>query len=308
MGHSFYSHDAYDDFKTTAKTKSVDDTFTNNKTGTIDPTMNPFGLAFRESRDSLNHPNSFGVAVWLDVTGSMGSIPINLTKNKLNELMDTLMKHGMVDAQVLFGAIGDHRSDRAPLQVGQFETGTEELIKCLTATYLEGNGGGQHMESYLLAWLIAARHTSMDCFEKRGQKGILFTIGDEATWDKVDADSLKKIMGYAQAEDISAKDLLAEAQRSFHVFHIHCNEGSYRNASHVLNPWRELIGERLILCENQNEIPEIIASTVAVMRGIDLDAVVSTFSSSTAANVKNALVKVDLSNGVATKTKGVKTL
>jgi hypothetical protein len=308
MGHSYYSKDAYDDFKDSAKSKSTDDTFKNNKTHTIDSTMNPFGVKFRESRDGTNHPNSFGVAVFLDVTGSMSSIPVNLTTKKLNELMNTLVKHGMLDAQVLFGAIGDHKSDRAPLQVGQFETGTDELIKCLTSTYLEGNGGGQDMESYLLAWLFAARHTSMDCFEKRGQKGILFTIGDEKTWPEIDSDSLKKILGYSEAETLTAKDLLAEAQRSFHVFHIHANETGYKNDPKIINPWKELIGERLIICDNQDEIPEIIASTVAVMRGIDLDTVVSSFDTDTASNVKSALMKVDLSSNIAKKGKGVKTL
>lgn len=307
MGHSHYSDDAYDDFKRASRSKSTDDTFYNNKTGTIDPLMNPLGLKFRESRDSIEHPNSFGIIVFLDVTGSMGSIPVNLTKNKLNELMGTLVKHGMTDAQVLFGAIGDHHSDSAPLQVGQFETGTDELIRCLTATYLEGKGGGQNVESYLLAWLVAGRHTSLDCFEKRGQKGILFTIGDEKTWPYIDAASLKKILGYAEAENLKAEDLLAEAQRLYHVFHIHSNETGYRNNPDVLGDWKRLVGERLIICEDNNEIPEIIASTVAVMRGIDLDTVVSSFDHSTASNVKSALMKVDL-GGVTKSTKGVKSL
>jgi hypothetical protein len=306
MGSSHYSDAAYNDFKSYSSTRSTDDTFYNNKTHSIDPTMNPLGVKFRESRDSDAHPNSFGVAVFLDVTGSMGEIPVNLTTKKLNELMGTLIKHGLVDAQVLFGAIGDHRSDKAPLQVGQFETGAEELIKCLTATYLEGNGGGQDMESYLLAWLFAARHTSLDCFEKRGQKGILFTIGDERTWDRINTDSLKEIMGYTEATELTAEDLLAEAQRSYHVFHIHANETGYKNSKNVLDHWRKLVGERLIICDKHDEVPEIIASTVAVMRGIDLETAVSTFDTKTATHVKNALMKVDLS--VSKKEKGVKTL
>src|SRR5690606_5631209 len=80
---------------------------------------------------------------------------------------------------VLFLAIGDHETDSAPLQVGQFESGDAELDLWLTRTWLEGKGGANSGESYLLAWYFASKFTKLDSLDKRGQKGFLFTIGDE---------------------------------------------------------------------------------------------------------------------------------
>ena len=167
MGYARWSSDAYAHLRASYATKSGDDIFTNNRSRTIAPEMNPYGLSFRESRDSEAHPNSLAISVFLDVTGSMGRIPEQLIRHKLGSLMDTLTGHGVDSPQILFSAIGDHLSDSAPLQVGQFESGTQELSACLSSIFIERGGGGQNMESYLLAWLVGGRHTSIDCFEKR---------------------------------------------------------------------------------------------------------------------------------------------
>jgi hypothetical protein len=303
MGGSHWSSDAYKHITTSNSTKSTDDIFHNNKTGKVSSDMSPIGVKFRECRDSDAHPAAFGVCVFLDVTGSMGRIPEELVRGKLGVLMETLISHGLSDAAVLFGAIGDQYSDRYPLQVGQFEAGAVELDKWLSSVLLEGGGGGDIHESYGLAWLFAARHTSMDCFEKRSQKGILFTIGDEANHDSFTASKLKDIMGYGEAQDITDEAILAEAQRMYHVFHIHVNEGSYRDNPSVLGYWKKMLPERLIICNDYTQIAELIASTVAVVHGLDLDKFTSSFDAKTASDVKNALVTIK--NSVATTDKGV---
>lgn len=295
MGSSSWSSDAYQNLKASNSTKSTNQIFTQSASKTTAKELSPLNLKVREARDSEAHPESLAIIVDLDVTGSMGRIPEIMVREKLGTLMDTLITHGIKDASILFGAIGDHHSDTDPLQVGQFESGTDETTKCLTSIYLEGNGGGQSKESYLLAWLIAARHTSIDCFEKRNQKGILFTIGDEASWDSVSADKLKKMMGYTEATAITDKEILEEAQRTYHVFHIHVNEGGYKNDPAVLGYWKNLLGERLIILDNYNNIAELIASTVAIIHGIDIEEVTKGFSDSVASSIKNALVRVDTS-------------
>lgn len=289
MGYTKWSSTAYTHLKSSYATKSRGAIF---KSTTIAPEMNPHGLIFRESRDSDAHPNSLAIGVFLDVTGSMGRIPEQLIRHKLGSLMDTLLDHNIEDPQVMFSAIGDHISDRAPLQVGQFESGTDELSECLTRIYLEGGGGGQNMESYLLAWLIAGQHTSIDCFEKREKKGFLFTIGDEKSWDNVDAARLKSIMGYAQSDTVKAEELLAQAQRMYHVFHIHINETGYRDNPDVLGYWRDLLGERLLILDDHTTLAELIASTVAVMSGVNLASLTAGFDPKTASSIKNALVNV----------------
>ena len=143
--------------------------------------MNPNGVMLRESRDSDEHPNTVSIILALDVTGSMGSIPHFLVKEGLPHIMGNIIQRGIKDPQLLFLAVGDHECDQCPLQVGQFESSDELLDKWLTDVYLEGGGGGNAGESYLLAWYFAGFHTVLDSFKKRQQKGFLFTIGDEPT-------------------------------------------------------------------------------------------------------------------------------
>lgn len=288
MGYTSWSSDAYSHLKTSYSGKSADEIFSSG----MNPVMDPKGLVFRESRDSDAHPNSLAIAVFLDVTGSMGQIPEMLIRHKLGSLMDTLLAHGVEDPQVMFSAIGDHHTDRAPLQIGQFEAGTDELNDCLSKVYIEGGGGGQNMESYLLAWLVGGRHTSIDCFEKRGRKGFLFTIGDEKNWDSVAADRLKDLMGYAQTDPITDEQVLAQAQRMYHVFHIHINETGYKDNPDVIGYWKKLLGERALILDNHMAVAELIASTVAVINGANLDKVAAEFDTVTANSVKNALMKV----------------
>lgn len=168
MGYAKWSTQTYNQYRARYASQQRDDIFENNRYGRISAALNPYGLRFRESRDSQQHPNTLAISIFLDVTGSMGRIPELLIRHKLGAMMETLLRHGVEDPQVMFSAIGDQYTDRAPLQVGQFEAGATEMNLNLSQIYLEGGGGGQAKESYQLAWLIAGRHTSIDCFEKRG--------------------------------------------------------------------------------------------------------------------------------------------
>lgn len=289
MGGGSWSNDSYKNLQRDYSTKTRDQVFTSRN---LDKDMDPKDLKFRESRDSDAHPESVAVMVFLDETGSMGSIPEVLIKEKLGALMNTLISHGVPHAHVLFGGIGDHYSDNSPIQVGQFEAGTAELDQWLTKIYLEGGGGGQNKESYLLAWLIGGRHTSIDCFEKRAEKGFLFTIGDEGTHTEIEAARLKDLLGYAATEDVTAEQLLKEAQRMYHVFHLLVLQGSAGRQSDVHAQWKGLLGERVIMIEDYNTIAEIIASTVAVVRGADIHHVTKDFDHLVAGKVTTALSRI----------------
>lgn len=266
MGGGNWSGDSYASLKANYSTKTDSEIFSN----TLDKSLDPKGVKFRESRDSDAHPESIAIMVYVDVTGSMGGIPKKLLREKLGALMETLIKHGVADAHVFFGAIGDQYSDAAPLQVGQFEAGTEELNKCLQSIFIEGGGGGGGTESYLLGHYFAARHTSIDCFEKRGEKGFIFTIGDEMNHSEITPEIVEEIFGDKIETNLTPKDLIQEAQRMYNVFHIHANDGSYPNNATMLNHWNELLPERVIKVDDSTTIAEVIASTVAVVRGADL--------------------------------------
>ncbi|MEL6925067.1 MAG: hypothetical protein AAFO94_13540, partial [Bacteroidota bacterium] len=155
--------------------------------------------------------------------------------------------------------------------------------------FMEGGGGGQIMESYLLAWLIAARHTSIDCWEKRRQKGFLFTIGDEANWDELSGSHLKQLLGYKEAYPVTDEVLLAEAQRTYHVYHIHINETGYRNHPKVLGYWRELLGENLLVLDNHNALAELISTVVAMHQGQRYEDITAKFDQTTTRLLNGAL-------------------
>lgn len=262
MGNSSYSYSDRLNRSISAgyHSKSKDEIFTQNKERKIHESMSPRGVVFRESRDSEAHPNTVPIQLYLDVTGSMGHIPHDMIKDGLPTLMSTLIQRGVPDAALMFGAIGDHECDRHPLQIGQFESGDAELDMWLTRTYLEGGGGGNAGESYLLAWYFAANHVKTDAFDKRKKKGFVFTIGDEPCLRSLPVSAIKESMGdSAQGQStVSREELLAAAQTQNHVFHIHLNHGG-RTCDRA---WKEMLGDRLIEINDYRDVSKVIAETI----------------------------------------------
>lgn len=190
--------------------------------------LDPKGVKVRESRDSDAHPNSRAVAVFFDVTGSMHGIPRILQK-KLPALMTLLnRKQYITDPQILFGGVGDAFSDRAPLQVGQFESGNE-MDEVLNNMFLEAGGGGTMEESYELAMYFMARHTSIDCMEKRDEKGYLFLIGDEMPYGEVSKAQVEKLIGHGPQANLTIEEVIAECSKTYEIFFLYCPSGSYKS-------------------------------------------------------------------------------
>jgi hypothetical protein len=256
--YSFLNRSAREEFLG-YKTKSTQEIF---KQRSINNAMNPSGIIVRESRDSNEHPNVVSIILALDVTGSMGTIPHFLVKEGLPNIMASIINDGINDPQLLFLAIGDHECDSSPLQVAQFESSDELLDKWLTDVYLEGGGGGNDGESYLLAWYFAGFHTSIDSFEKRAQKGFLFTIGDEPTLKSISKRTLQNIMGDGQYGDFSANMLLEKAQEKYHCFHLHIKQTSAGSRQETMDGWKQLMGDGLIIIDNKNDVARVISETV----------------------------------------------
>lgn len=217
----------------------------------------------REARDSEEHPESFPVIIALDVTGSMGRIPYELITEGFPKLMKTIMDEGVKDLQVCFIGIGDHYTDFAPIQVGQFESSDELLDKWLKLIWLEGRGGGNGGESYSLAWYFAAYHTAIDSYIKRGKKGVLITIGDEPIHGSISNNSISKLFGEKPETDLKSSIILKEAQETWNVFHINLNDAMGGRPS-VIQGLEDYLGENVIHTEDSSgkEIPEIISGIV----------------------------------------------
>ena len=119
------------------------------------------------------------------------------------------------------------------------------------------------------------------------------------------ADRLKELMGYAQTDPITDAQVLAQAQRMYHVFHIHINETGYKDNPDVIGYWKKLLGERALILDQHMAVAELIASTVAVINGANLDKVAAEFDDATAKSVKNALMLVKTDVIKAGRTSGV---
>jgi hypothetical protein len=264
---------------------------------TVHPKMNPRGVRVRESRDSDAHPQSHAVAVLFDVTGSMQGVP-RVLQAHLPKLMGLLIRKGYLDhPQILIGAIGDATCDAAPLQVGQFESGIE-IEEDLGKLYLEGGGGGHITESYELALYFMARHTAIDCYEKRGQRGYLFVIGDEIPYAKVKRQEVEAIIGDGLQSNFSVEKVVAELQRTYDVYHVLPKMTSNWNNPVVHRRWVELLGQNALRLEEPAAICELIASTIGVAEGkVDLEHLTDDLreagsSAAVARAVRNTLVEV----------------
>jgi hypothetical protein len=238
----------------------------------VHPKMNPRGVQFRESRDSEAHPESHAIGVLLDVTGSMRTVPRILQEN-LPRLMGLLIRNGYLEhPQILIGAIGDATCDAAPLQIGQFESGIE-IEEDLGKLYLEGGGGGHITESYELAMYFMARHTAIDCFEKRGRRGHLFLIGDETPYPRVKRREVAKVLGYRPQADLPIEHLIAELEQSYEVYFVLPNMTHGWDNQTVHRRWVELLGQNVLRLEDPAGICELIAATIGITAGqVDLGA------------------------------------
>lgn len=272
MGYSNWAANAYDSLSSQRATRSTTQIFT--ATSSVHADLNPHGVEVRESRDSDAHPNSNAIIIAFDVTGSMHEIPEQFARQELGKLMRLLVSGGYIpDPQVLFAAIGDAYTDKAPWQIGQFESGLE-MDDWLTKIYLEGYGGGQVHESYGLAHYWAAHHTAIDCYEKRGRRGYLITMGDEKPHKVITRSQIKQLIGDNVEADVTIAEAIRQASVMYNVFHIVTADP---RTSHGCDPsvhraWRDQLGERALILKDMTKVCELIATTIGCCEGnLDLD-------------------------------------
>lgn len=176
----------------------------------------------RECRDSRDHPETTPIFVAFDVTRSRGDDTKVIYAKLPMFIGQAIMRNYVSHPTICFGAIGDASvangipCDKAPIQVGQFES-DNRLDENLAKIWLEEGGGGTGQESYELMAYFAARHTILDA-NTRGKKGYLFFLGDEGFYPKVSRDQVKKWIGDNLPEDIDSKQIFAELQQKYHVF------------------------------------------------------------------------------------------
>lgn len=289
MGAGTFSPDDWKSYTTSRSyaTKSTAEIFT---ASGVDKDLDPKGVAFRESRDVDGKDHSTAVIVGLDVTGSMGMLLDAMARKGLPTLVTEIYdRKPVTDPQVMCMGIGDAEVDRGPLQVTQFEADIR-IATQLEKIWLEQGGGGNCYEGYALAWYFAAMHTRTDCFEKRGKKGYLFTIGDEEPTPRLLKNNLNTILGGGVEKDFELSELLTMASRQWEIFHLIVEEGSHmrHQRDRTIKKWRDILGQRAILLSDHTKFAEVIVSTIQINEGADNDVVAKSWDGSTSLVVAKA--------------------
>ena len=176
----------------------------------VHPALNPYG-----KRREVN--NVTPIVVALDVTRSRGD-DTKLVYEKLPQLMGQIELKGYIENPgISFCGIGDAFSDRAPLQVGQFE-GDNRLDEVLERIWIEEGGGGTGQESYELAAYFYSRTNCVRLAQGIGKKGYFFFVGDEGFYPKLDRGAVRRIIGEDLPEDLDAREAFRALSEKFHLF------------------------------------------------------------------------------------------
>ncbi len=238
------------------------------KNRSCDPRFDPRFIEKREARDSEDHPESVPIIIGLDVTASMGFLAKKVAEESLNETMMKLYSTNAVkDPALMFAAYGDYW-DTAPLQVTQFESDIR-IAEQLLDLWLENGGHGKVVPQLL--WYFAANHTLVDNYEKRKQKGFIFTIGDNAECrDDLSYDQTRELHGQVFGEDtpINVRDTVKAAGEKYEMFHIFINQGPLKPVNNISDI---LPGHTMkIKTGDIDMIPELIISTIQMAGGMSL--------------------------------------
>jgi hypothetical protein len=194
------------------------------------------GTIIRESLDLPGEDNTTPIVIVFDSTSSMAHVPALLVKG-LGKLMADLEEAKIPDPQVMIAVVNDAKTSAMfPIQISPFES-DNKIDAHIQGIILEGGGGGGNHESYELFAYHAANYIHMDALEARGQKGLLFFIGDERMYDRVDAREVERVFGVKledpELESVATKDVFADLKEKFEVFFIMSEHGGYVKADTV---------------------------------------------------------------------------
>lgn len=238
---------------------------------------NPRFIDVRESRDSDDSPESTPIILGFDVTGSMGYLAEEIAKNSLNRTITEIYdKQPVTNPHVMCAAFTEW-VPQGGLQVTQFEADIRVVEQLLD---LKVRFGGNTYSYDDLVWYFAARHTEIDCYNKRGKKGFIFCIGDEICGylndDRMTHKQINSVFGDdVDKPSLNPLDVYDEASKKYEIFHIITDQGY--NAERAYTSWRAMIEGRIavIKAENIDLLSEVITSIMQLVQGKDRDSILS---------------------------------
>lgn len=267
MGSGSWSRDSYASYSSTTKGATLDSLGRLTGSGVssnqdiykqrqIHADLFPKNI-MRECCDTEEHPNTIPVILALDVTGSMGSAAVEVAKS-LNVIMTKLYSE-ITDVEFCIMGIGDLYCDHAPIQMSQFESDVR-IAEHLDKVYFEFGGGANNYVSYTAAWYMGLYHTKLDCW-KRGEKGIIITLGDETLNPYLQKEKIKEFVGDNLQSDVDTKNLFKLASDKFDIYHINVIHHHY-SYDDIPKSFKDVIGKNNYYEANLNNVADIITEII----------------------------------------------
>ena len=285
MGYGSYKAKDWDKLRNSRginSSSNVNDIFKNRE---VDPKYDPKNINVRESRDSADSPESTPIIIGFDDTGSMGYLAQEIAQNSLNKTVTEIYdKNPVTNPHVMCAAYGT-AGDVGPLQVTQFEADIK-IVEQLLDLWIPLRGMGDSGDPLL--WYFAAKHTSIDSWEKRGKKGFLFTIGDDTIKRSIFNDKIYDIFGDSINKlYMEPEEFLEMAQEKYHVFHIITKP----LRADVLEKWLDLLPNSTAIVDEANvkNLYMVIISIMQLVNGQDRKEILNQWPATVRDGIASAL-------------------
>ena len=237
MGYGNYSYEAHQTIAQARTSLPRQEVF---KQTRCHPLMDPHGIRLRESRDAAAHPRSLAIAFALDVTGSMGAIPEQLAKRELPTFMKTLPTAGSPTPRSCSWPSATPPATRPRCRWASSSPPPRRWTSGSPGATSKEEAAEGEPRATSSALYFAARHTALDCWEKRQQRGYLFLTGDENPYPAVSRLQVDHLLGDSLVGDLPLAATVQEVSRTFEPFFL---IPDLKRRTRCERTWRAVLGD-----------------------------------------------------------------
>jgi len=221
-------------------------------------------MRFKSEKLVSTHANPIVFA--LDVTGSMGEW-VKIVYDKLPMFYGQIMLQKYLnDPSLSFCAIGDVKTDEAPLQVSNFYQGCE-LDEVLCKIYLEGKGGGNEHESYDLGAYFYSEKVNLI----NQDIPFFFLTCDEKFWEECRLQNFKKVFGHPienNNQQIVSKYYWSKILNKYNFFVLRKSFKKKIIDLEIKIQWERMIGkERVLHISEPKAVIDVILGAICITSG-----------------------------------------
>lgn len=255
MGGFSYDRDVY-----SSSSSSSWDSFGASSVSTSRLSSTSLDSSMKSKEKIIKSKTKWPIIVVLDVTGSNIDFA-RVVYDKMPMFYGQIEQKGYLDDfDICFCAVGDAYTDDYPMQICDFAKGIE-IDSWLEKIVLESRGGGQMMESYELMAYYLYKNTEF----AKGSTPIVFYIGDEAPYPKLDKSQVKEYVGGGFEEGVEPFKLLRRKVND-NVFMLLNKYGSNCFYDEVTNAWQNLLApEHVIKIGEEKAIVDLMLGIISML-------------------------------------------